>query len=105
MREMPTAGLVTPSDSLRYEKLANSKSLLCKMCNSNVMHLQFCAPRETVIQQTWREEEDGTITVLGHSVESQNAPRSNGWSWYSPVRAEVTHLPGSSPSAICFVSA
>ena len=42
------------------------------------------------MQQSWREEEDGTIVVLAHSVEHEQAPVSQpGWSWYNPVRTQV----------------
>lgn len=51
---------------------------------------QLCAPREVVLQQLWREEEDGTFIVLLHSTKHRKAslpPAS--WSWWQPIRAEV----------------
>lgn len=52
--------------------------------------VQLCAPREVVLQQMWREEEDGTFIVLLHSTKHRKAslpPAS--WSWWQPIRAEV----------------
>lgn len=52
--------------------------------------LQMCAPREVVLQQMWREEEDGTFIVLLHSTKHRRAatpPAS--WSWWQPIRAQV----------------
>ena len=55
--------------------------------------LQMCAPREVVLQQMWREEEDGTFIVLLHSTKHRRAatpPAS--WSWWQPIRAQVCPL-------------
>lgn len=55
--------------------------------------LQMCAPREVVLQQMWREEEDGTFIVLLHSTKHRRAampPAS--WSWWQPIRAQVCLL-------------
>ncbi len=53
----------------------------------------MCAPREVVLQQMWREEEDGTFIVLLHSTKHRRAampPAS--WSWWQPIRAQVCPL-------------
>ncbi|KAL0043136.1 hypothetical protein WJX79_010214 [Trebouxia sp. C0005] len=50
----------------------------------------MCAPREVVLQQMWREEEDGTFIVLLHSTKHRKAampPAS--WSWWQPIRAQM----------------
>ncbi|DBA89089.1 hypothetical protein WJX77_009682 [Trebouxia sp. C0004] len=50
----------------------------------------MCAPRELVLQQMWREEEDGTFIVLLHSTKHRRAampPAS--WSWWQPIRAQM----------------
>lgn len=46
-----------------------------------------------MIEQHWRQDEDGTFIVLAHSVRhhgAREAPRSR-WSWFHPVRAQVAH--------------
>jgi hypothetical protein len=49
----------------------------------------MCAPREVVIQQTWRVESDGSYIVLVQSVEHPTVPPEA-----SPhVRAEVSPWP------------
>ena len=57
--------------------------------------VQVCAPREMVVEQTWREEEDGTVIVLFHTTRhryAREAPRAWFGSWWQPVRAQVTDL-------------
>lgn len=49
---------------------------------------QLCAPREVVIQQTWRAESDGSYIVLVQSVDHPAVrPEAS-----SSVRAEVSRL-------------
>ena len=48
-------------------------------------------PRQAVVEQHWRQDEDGTFIVLMHSVRhhrAREAPRPF-WSWFHPVRVEV----------------
>ena len=59
--------------------------------------LQVCAPREMVVEQTWREEEDGTVIVLFHTTRhryAREAPRTWFGSWWQPVRAQVNDCAG-----------
>ena len=50
----------------------------------------MCAPREVVLQQMWREEDDGTFIVLLHSTKHRKASMPPpSWSWWQPVRAQV----------------
>eukprot|EP00891_Asterochloris_glomerata_P006240 jgi/Astpho2/6240/fgenesh1_pg.00088_%23_51_t len=53
---------------------------------------KVCAPREMVVEQTWREEEDGTVIVLFHTTRhryAREAPRTWFGSWWQPVRAQI----------------
>ena len=57
--------------------------------------VQVCAPREMVVEQTWREEEDGTVIVLFHTTRhryAREAPRTWFGSWWQPVRAQVNDV-------------
>ena len=59
-----------------------------------VFVVQMCAPREVVLQQMWREEDDGTFIVLLHSTKHRKASMPPpSWSWWQPIRAEVGHPP------------
>ncbi|KAL3141693.1 hypothetical protein ABBQ32_004380 [Trebouxia sp. C0010 RCD-2024] len=50
----------------------------------------MCAPREVVLQQMWREEEDGTFIVLLHSTKHRKASMPPpSWSWWQPIRAQM----------------
>ena len=63
-----------------------------------VVVVQVCAPREMVVEQTWREEEDGTVIVLFHTTrhrDAREAPRTWFGSWWQPVRAQVNDFAGS----------
>ena len=66
----------------------------CLLLTATVLlGLQLCAPREAVVQQAWREVEDGTIILLGSSTEHSSVPLKKGaWSWFAPVRAKARPL-------------
>ncbi|GMH36562.1 hypothetical protein BSKO_04430 [Bryopsis sp. KO-2023] len=55
----------------------------------------FLAPRELILERSWREEEDGTVVVLFKSCTEEGFPKrkedDEGWlSWFSkPVLAEI----------------
>mmetsp|Transcript_385 Transcript_385/g.1136 ORF Transcript_385/g.1136 Transcript_385/m.1136 type:complete len:996 (+) Transcript_385:518-3505(+) len=51
----------------------------------------FCAPRDAVVEQHWRQEEDGTFVVFMHSVKHHAArpPPRRWFSWYRPIRAQI----------------
>lgn len=53
----------------------------------------LAAPRETVVQQLWRQDEHGVYLVMVHSTDHAAAPETEHpwWHWYSPVRSQV-HL-------------
>ena len=56
---------------------------------------------QAVVEQHWRQEEDGTFIVFMHSVRhhaAREAPLSY-WSWYTPIRADVSGPPSFSPPA------
>lgn len=56
--------------------------------------MQLCAPREVVLQQMWREEDDGTFIVLLHSTKHRKASMpAPSWSWWQPIRAQVGPTP------------
>ncbi|KAK9823769.1 hypothetical protein WJX72_005371 [[Myrmecia] bisecta] len=51
---------------------------------------KVCAAREVVVQQTWREDDDGTFIVLMRSTKHRKAREpSAGWLGYQPIRAQV----------------
>lgn len=55
------------------------------------MHPQMCAPRFSVLAQTWREDDDGTFIVLLRSADhpaAQNPPPVPGF-WLQPVPVNV----------------
>jgi hypothetical protein len=56
---------------------------------------QACAPRFAALQQTWREEEDGTHIVLLHSVDhpAAHAPPPVPGLWLHPVPCTVRPSP------------
>lgn len=46
---------------------------------------------KAVVEQHWRQEEDGTFVVFMHSVKHHAArpPPRRWFSWYRPIRAQV----------------
>lgn len=78
-------------------------------CEFQGFCMQTCAPRDAILQQSWREEEDGTIVVLGHSVHHIDWPLSDSWSWFASVRTQArspTHdlkgsRSGQAPTCLC----
>ena len=51
----------------------------------------LAAPRETVVEQLWRQDENGVYLVMIHSVDHPAVPEyEQPWyHWWSPVRAQV----------------
>lgn len=47
---------------------------------------------QAVVEQHWRQEEDGSYIVFMHSVRHHAAREAagNSFSWYLPIRAEVS---------------
>ena len=52
----------------------------------------LAAPRETVVQQLWRQDELGVYLVMVHSTDHPDVPEVQHpwWHWFAPVRAQVT---------------
>ena len=74
-----------------------SQTLLSVHTPTWLVVVQVCAPREMVVEQTWREEEDGTVIVLFHTTRhryAREAPRTWFGSWWQPVRAQVNDFAG-----------
>ena len=72
------------------DTLEGPTALMDKALMAEVVLLQMCAPREVVLQQMWREEEDGTFIVLLHSTKHRKASMPPpSWSWWQPIRAQV----------------
>ena len=74
--------------------------------------VQLCAEREVHMEQSWREQEDGTYTLFGYSVDDQPAPTGNSsatswreWLHPSTVHAQVgprvAVLPADTSVAAC----
>lgn len=61
----------------------------------------LAAPRETVVQQLWRQDEHGVYLVMVHSTDHPNVPEVQHpwWHWFAPVRAQVSFVTarGSTP--------
>lgn len=53
------------------------------------------APRETVVKQLWRQEENGVYLVMSSSKDHPAAPVAEApwYHWFSPVRAQVSCNP------------
>ncbi|KAK9814451.1 hypothetical protein WJX72_006118 [[Myrmecia] bisecta] len=51
----------------------------------------MCAPREVVLQQSWREDEAGTFIVLFQSVTHPDAPEQGRpwYRWHAPIRSKT----------------
>lgn len=65
---------------------------------AGVAHAQVCAPRFSVLQQTWREDDDGTYIVLLQSTDSpamRSLPPIPGF-WLHPVPVTVRPCPRTS---------
>ena len=56
----------------------------------------LAAPRETVVEQLWRQDENGVYLVMIHSKDHPAVPIADTpwYHWFSPVRAQVSsHRP------------
>lgn len=55
----------------------------------------LAAPRETVVEQLWRQDENGVYLVMIHSMDHAAVPivERPWYDWFSPVRAQVLPLP------------
>lgn len=51
----------------------------------------LAAPRETVVEQLWRQDENGVYLVMIHSMDHPAVPVNDlpWYHWFSPVRAQV----------------
>ena len=49
------------------------------------------APRVTVVEQLWRQDENGVYLVMLHSKDHPAVPVTEApwYHWYSPVRSQV----------------
>ena len=52
----------------------------------------LAAPRETVVEQLWGQDESGVYLVMVHSKDHPAMPvvETPWYHWFSPVRAEVS---------------
>lgn len=50
---------------------------------------RLCAPRDIVLQRTWRQDEDGTYIVMYQSTRHGRAREAQGSGPFAPVRATV----------------
>jgi hypothetical protein len=55
----------------------------------------LAAPRETVVEQLWRQDENGVYLVMVHSMDHPAVPVNDvpWYHWFSPVRAQVPSCP------------
>lgn len=53
------------------------------------------APREMVVEQSWRQEENGVYLVMSSSKDHPAVPVAEApwYHWFSPVRAQVSCSP------------
>ena len=53
----------------------------------------LAAPRETVVEQLWRQDENGVYLVMLHSKDHPAVPVTEApwYSWFAPVRAQVSY--------------
>lgn len=83
-----------PSNNTEVQVLKAQVPTRCNRRPDSCCIMQLCAPREVVLQQMWREEEDGTFIVLLHSTKHRKASMpAPSWSWWQPIRAQVGPAP------------
>ncbi|DBA69003.1 TPA: hypothetical protein ACH3X2_013170 [Trebouxia sp. C0005] len=77
--------------SVMIEQLADRSRVLKARFQPGSWMSALAAPRETVVEQLWRQDENGVYLVMVHSMDHPAVPVHDvpWYHWFSPVRAQV----------------